>query len=143
LNRSKLQICVEILCKLASNGPLKLRQMTEKVDLDKVRINEHLGLLESRGLIGKEVLGENDRLYFVTDKGLTVLKVTTPIVKEAKKIQMRNFEVISNVLNEATFTPEIKKEKRQKWRVVEFIKEKKPKWKLSDFIKIEIEKDES
>ena len=139
--KSKLQICLEILCTLSSNGPLKLNQLIQNVELNKVSLNEHLRLLKSRGLIGKEVLGENNSLYFVTEKGLTVIKVTSPIVREAQKIQMRNFEAISNVLNEATVTPENKKEERSKWKVVEFIKEKKPKWKLSDFIKIEIEEE--
>ena len=140
--KSKLQICLEILCTLASKGPLKVSQMFENINLDKVRLNEHLGLLEMRDLIVKEVLGESDSLYSLTERGLTVIKVTSPIIREAQKIQMRNFEAISNVLNEATFTPEIKKEERQKWKVVDFIKEKKPKWKLSDFVKIEIVEEE-
>ena len=42
---------------------------------------------------------------------------------------MKNFEAISGVLSGAKVTPEIKKEKKRKW-------------KLSDFIKIEIVKTE-
>ncbi|MCJ7614801.1 hypothetical protein MUO71_08590 [Candidatus Bathyarchaeota archaeon] len=122
---------------------MKLTQMTKYVELDKVRLIEYLRLLKSRGLIGKEVLGENNILYFVTERGLKVLKVTSPIVKEAHKIQMHNFEAISNALNGVTFPPEIQKEESPKWKVVDFIKEKRPKWKLSDFIKIEIVEEEN
>lgn len=77
--KSKLQICLEILCNLVSKGPMKLTQMTKYVELDKVRLIEHLRLLKSRGLIGKEVLGENNILYFVTERGLKVLKVTSQL----------------------------------------------------------------
>ena len=40
-------------------------------------------------------------VYVGTERGLKVLKVINPIVKEAHKIQMRNFELISNTLSEA------------------------------------------
>ena len=127
LYRSKLQICIEILCTLASNGPMKLTQMTKYVELDKARLIQHLRLLKNRRLIGKEDLGENNSVYVVTERGLTVLKVINPIIREAQRIQMRNFEAISSALSGATFTPVVIKEKRPK-----------RKWKLSDFIKIEI-----
>jgi len=58
LYRSKLQIYLEILCTLVSKGPMKLTPMTGYVELDKVRLIEHLRLLKIRGLIGKEVGGE-------------------------------------------------------------------------------------
>ena len=131
LYRSKLQICIEILCTLASNGPMKLTQMTKYVELDKARLIQHLRLLKNRRLIGKEDLGENNSVYVVTERGLTVLKVINPIIREAQRIQMRNFEAISSALSGATFTPVVIKEKRPK-----------RKWKLSDFIKIEIVKTE-
>ena len=108
---------------------MKLAQMTQYVELDKTRLIQHLRLLTDRRLIKKENVGENKILYFVTEKGLTVLKVISPIIKEAQKIQMKNFEAISGVLSGAKVTPEIKKEKKRKW-------------KLSDFIKIEIVKTE-
>ena len=99
--RSKLMVCIEILCTLVSNGPMKLTQLTPRVELDKARLIPHLKLLRNRGLIEKQNLGENKIYYAITDRGLKVLKVVSPIIREAHKIQMRNFEIISNTLSDA------------------------------------------
>ena len=128
--KSKLQICIEILCTLASNGPMKLIQMTHKVELDKPRLISYLGFLYDRGLVGEQNLGEDERAYFVTERGVSVLKVVGPLIREAQRIELRNFEAISRALSGAVNSG-IKKEKRPK-----------RKWKLSDFIKIEIVKTE-
>ena len=123
---SKLQMCIKILCTLVSNGPMKLNQLTHKVELDKSRLIPHLRLLKNRGLIEKQNLGENKIFYRVTERGLKVLKVIGPIIREAHNIQVRNFKAISSVLSEANLSSR------------EFA-EKKPIWKkLSDFIKVEI-----
>lgn len=97
--RSKLQICVQILCTLSAGGPMNLTLLTKKVELDKPQLVSHLKLLKNRHLMGKEVLGENNILYFITDRGITILKVINPLVREAKRIQERNFELISNILS--------------------------------------------
>jgi len=129
LYRSKLQTCIEILCALASNGPMKLTQMTHKVELDKPRLISHLSFLYDRGLVGEQNLDEDEKAYFVTER-VSVLKVVSPLIREAQRIKVRNFEAISSVLSGAVNSG-IKKEKRPK-----------RKWKLSDFIKIEIVKTE-
>ena len=131
MHKSKLQICVEILCSLSSNGPMKLTQISHEVELTKSLLMANLSLLNDRGLIEIQNLGENKNVYVVTERGLSVLKVIGPMVREAHRIQVRNFEAISNALSGAKFTSGIKKEKRPK-----------RKWKLSDFIKIEIGKTE-
>ena len=134
LHRSKLQISIEILCSLSSNGPMKLTQINNKVELDKSRLLEYLSFLNDRGLIKEQNLGEDKKVYVVTERGLSVLKVIGPMVREAKRIQERNFEAISTALSDAKVTSEIIKEKRpkRKWKI------SKPKWKLSDFLKVEI-----
>jgi predicted transcriptional regulator len=101
--RSKLMICIEILCTLASNGPMKLTQLTHKVELDKSRLIPHLRLLKNRGLVEKQNLGENKIFYVVTERGLTVLKVTSPIIREAHKIKVRDFAAISSALSGAGY----------------------------------------
>jgi hypothetical protein len=108
---------------------MKLIEMTKYVELDKTRLLEHIRLLTNRRLIRKGNFGGNEDIYFVTKRGLKVLKVISPIIKEAQKIQMRNFEAITSVLSGAKVNPEIKKEKKRKW-------------KFSDFIKVEILKTE-
>jgi predicted transcriptional regulator len=73
------------------------------VDLDRVRLIPYLRLLRNRGLIEKQNLGENKIFYVVTERGLKVLKVIDPIIKEAYKIQIRNLETISTILSAANF----------------------------------------
>jgi predicted transcriptional regulator len=101
LHRSKLQICIEILCSLSSRGSIKLSEISDIVDLDKVRLIPYLRLLRNRNLIEKQNLGENKIFYVVTERGLKVLKVVDPIIKAAYKIQIRNLEVISSILSAA------------------------------------------
>lgn len=104
---------------------MKLSQMADEVKLDKVRLIPYLRLLKNRGFVEKQNLGENKIFYFVTERGLKVLRVINPIIKEAHKIQIRNLEAISSILSAANF--DTNKEERHK-----------RKWKLSDFIKIEL-----
>jgi len=132
LHKSKLQVCVEVLCCLSSNGPMKLTQMTQYVELDKPRLIPYLGFLYDRGLVGEQNLDEDEKTYFVTERGVSVLKVVSPLIREAQRIKVRDFEAISSALSGAKFTSGIIKEKRPK-----------RKWKLSDFIKIEMVKEES
>ena len=101
--RSKLMICIEILCTLASNGPMKLTQLIHKVELDEFRLISHLRLLKNRGLVEKQNVDENNIFFVVTERGSTVLKVINPIIKEAHKIQMHDLEVISSTLSGAGY----------------------------------------
>jgi len=91
MHRSKLKVCIEILCILASFGPMKLTQLTTKVELNKTRLREHLKLLKKGSLVERQNFGENRIFYVVTERGLKVLKVIDPIVKEARKIQALQF----------------------------------------------------
>jgi len=91
MHRSKLKISIEILCILASNGPMKLTQLTTKVELNKTRLKQHLRLLKNRDLVERQKLGENKIFYVATERGLKVLKVIDPIIKEAHKIQALRF----------------------------------------------------
>ena len=124
---SKLQICIKILCSIVSNGAMKLNQLTHKVEMDKTNLNSIMGFLYDRGLVGKQNLDDGGTAYFVTKRGLSVLRVVGPLVKEAQRIQTRDFEAISTALSEAESTSEEKLvEKQKRW------------WKLSDLIKIEV-----
>jgi predicted transcriptional regulator len=91
MHRSKLKICIDILCILASNGPMKLTQLMTKVELNKTRLNQHLRLLKKRGLVERQNLGENKIFYVVTASGLKVLKVIDPMIKEARTFQALQF----------------------------------------------------
>lgn len=102
--RSKLMICIDVLCTLVSNGPMKFIQLSHKVELDTLRLIPHLRLLIDRGLVEQQNWGENEIVYVITERGLKVLKVINPIIREAHKLQMRNFETISNTLSEAGYS---------------------------------------
>jgi predicted transcriptional regulator len=104
LYRSKLMICIDILCTLVSNGSMKFTRLSHNVELDTIRLIPHLRLLIDRGLIEQRNLGENEIFYVVTERGLKVLKVISPIIREAHKLQMRDFETISNTLSEAGYS---------------------------------------
>jgi len=47
---------IEILCSLASNGPMKLRQLMTKVELNKTRLRQHLRLPKNRDLVERQKL---------------------------------------------------------------------------------------
>lgn len=126
---SKLQICVKILCVLASDGPLKLSQIIDKVELDKTNLKLFMDFLYDRCVVGIQDLDEREEAYFVTERGLSVLKVVAPVVREAQRIQTRNYEAISYALSVVT-KPEVGEKRKLK-----------RKWKLSDFIKVEIAKE--
>ena len=102
--KSKLMICIEVLCKLVSNGPMNLTQLRDKFEMDESRLKPHLRLLWNRGLVEEENFGDNTIYYVVTERGLKVLKVVSPLIREAQKIQMRDFETISNTLSEAGYS---------------------------------------
>ena len=101
--KSKLMIYIDILCNLVSNGPMKLTQLRDKFEMDESRLKPHLRLLWNRGLVEEENFGDNTIYYVVTERGLKVLKVISPLIREAQKIQMRDFEAISSVLSGAGY----------------------------------------
>ena len=104
-DKSKLMICIEVLCTLVSNGrPMTLTQLLDKLEMDECRLKPHLRLLWNRGLVEEENSGDNKIYYVVTERGLKVLNVISPIIREAHKIQMREFELISNTLSGAGYS---------------------------------------
>lgn len=102
--KSKLVVCIEILCALVSRGPMKLTQLLEQFEIDTARLTSHLRLLWDRGLIEEEEFEDNQTYYLVTSRGKTVLKVVGPILKEAHKIQIREYDYLSNTLEGAGYT---------------------------------------
>jgi DNA-binding HxlR family transcriptional regulator len=102
--KSKLVVCVEVLCTLVSNGPMTSSQLKDKFEMDEARLQPHLRLLWDRGLVEEENFGDEKPYYVVTERGLKVLKVVSPLIREAHKLEMRNFEAISSVLSGAGYS---------------------------------------
>ncbi|UCC58314.1 MAG: helix-turn-helix transcriptional regulator [Candidatus Bathyarchaeum sp.] len=91
MQRSKLEICNEILWTLASHGPMKLTQLTTKTELSKTRLERHMRLLKKRNLVERQRLGAGEIFYVATERGLKILKIMGPIMKEARRIQAIQF----------------------------------------------------
>ena len=70
-----MQICTEILCKLASNGPMNLRSISEILDIKQVLLKKHLKLLQDSSLVVKENFGKNKIFFTLTEKGIDVLQL--------------------------------------------------------------------
>jgi predicted transcriptional regulator len=100
---SKLIICIKVLCTLVSNGPMKLSRLCDKLEMGESCLKPHLMLLWNRGLVEEEKFGGNKTHYVVTERGLKVLKVIGPLLKEAHKIYMHDFEAVSNALSGAGY----------------------------------------
>ena len=109
-----------------SKGPLKWRQISNDVELSKPNLIEQLDYLYERGLVGVSNLDDTEKSYFVTERGLSVIKVIGPMVREAQRLEVQNLERISRALSSTKFK-------------VRKVEEKKPVWKrLQDIIKIDV-----
>jgi len=103
-DKSKLMIYVEVLCILVSNGrPMLLTQLRQKIGRDEGGLKQNLRSLWKWGYIEEKELGDNNSSYVVTERGIKVLNVVSPLIKESLKIQMRDFELISNTLSGAGY----------------------------------------
>jgi predicted transcriptional regulator len=110
---SKLQICVKILCVLTTDGPLNLSQLIPKVELDRINLKSVMDFLYHHCLVGEKDLDKRERSYFVTEQGMSVLKVVGPLVKEAKRVQLQNYEAISDAISTVQ-KPKVEEEKKPK-----------------------------
>ena len=91
MQRSKLEICNEILWTLASHGPMKVTHLTTKTELSKTRLEMHMRLLKKLNLVERQRLGAGEIFYVATERGLKILKIMGPIMKEARRIQTLQF----------------------------------------------------
>ncbi len=94
MNRSKLQVCTEILCHLASEGPMNLYSISERVNLKEVQLNKHLTLLKYSGLIRIQNFGKFKTFFELTESGLTVLKMYRSLLSEAQGSQRNELKTI-------------------------------------------------
>ena len=101
--RSKLEICIKILCVLSSKIPMSLTGLKTKIELDEDNLKQNISLLWNRGLIEEENFEDNQTYYVISEKGLKVLKVINPIIKEAHKIKIYEFQAISSLLIRAGY----------------------------------------
>ena len=86
VRRSKLEMNLDILKILASQGPMELTQLMNKADLSQSVLEQHLDFLIQQNLVEEQNLGKDETFYVITERGLRVLKVVVPIIEEARKI---------------------------------------------------------
>jgi DNA-binding HxlR family transcriptional regulator len=95
---SKLIVCLNILCTLVSTGPLTISQLKISLKLDEARLSPLLKLLWNRGFVEEEPLTPTESRYRVTERGTKMLKVVSPIIREAQKMRIRDLEAVTNAL---------------------------------------------
>jgi predicted transcriptional regulator len=95
---SKLMVCLNILCSLVSTGPLTVIQLKTILKTDETRLKPLLKLLWDRGFVEEDAIDEKESRYTVTERGTKILKVISPIVKEAHKMRIRDLEMLSSAL---------------------------------------------
>ena len=72
-----MQILTEILCMLASCGPMSLGNMSERLGIKEAFLKKHLRQLHDSSLVIKENFGKNKIFFTITERGLVVFKLLT------------------------------------------------------------------
>ena len=108
MDKSKLQWCIEVLCVLAVRGNLRFKQIRRCVQLDISFLLEYLHFLVDRGLVEEQTLKNDKKAFSITNRGLSVLKVLVPLVREAHRIEVENFDRIDNIFSGLTVVSEKK-----------------------------------
>ena len=74
MRRSKLEIYVGIIKVLVHTGPLKLKHIMYKSNVNGSMLKEYLGFLIKQGLIEERTSKTSPVVFAVTQRGITVLK---------------------------------------------------------------------
>lgn len=86
VRRSKLEVNLDVMKLLASQGPMELTQLVDKANLSQSNLKQHLDFLTRQNLVEEQNLGKEEAFYVITERGLKVLKVVIPIISEVRKI---------------------------------------------------------
>jgi predicted transcriptional regulator len=70
VRKSKLEIRVDILKILASQGPKKLTQLVHKTNLSQSVLEQHLDFLVQQDLVEEQNLGKDEIFYAITGRAL-------------------------------------------------------------------------
>jgi predicted transcriptional regulator len=92
MQRSKLEINVDVLKALARHGPLKLTHIRRKANVDCNGLPQFLGFLIQHNLVEQQTLHETRLVYAITERGLRTLNnfmeqnKALPIIEDSHKI---------------------------------------------------------
>lgn len=84
--KSKLEKHLEILTLLAIRKPLSLTHIKNETGMHHNTLKRCLEFLFQQNLVGKQITSKDRVSYAITERGLKVLNVVVPIVKETRKI---------------------------------------------------------
>lgn len=79
---------------MASEGPMNLYSLNERVNLKEAQLNKHLALLKDSGLIRIQNFGNFKTFFELTESGLTVLKMYRSLISEAQDSQRNELKTI-------------------------------------------------
>ena len=91
VRRSKLEIylgILEILARarnFASQESMDLTKLMHKTNMSQKVLKQHLSFLIQQNLVEKQNLGKDETFYTITERGLKMLYIVSPIIKEARK----------------------------------------------------------
>ena len=85
MRRSKLEIHIDILKILASQGPKKLTQLVHKTNLNQSVLEQHLDFLIQQNLVEEQNFGKDEIFYAITGRGQRVLNIVVPMIEGALK----------------------------------------------------------
>jgi predicted transcriptional regulator len=100
MNRSQLEIHVEILEILDHVGPLKLMQVMYIVNVNCIILKDVLDFLMKQGLVEEKIIKRGSKIYAITQLGVTVLeqfrelKEALPIVEKHKDLVCSNVPIL-------------------------------------------------
>ena len=74
MRRSKIEMCVDILEALAYTGPLKLKEIMYKFNVNGIMLKVYLDFLIKQGLVEERTFKKKSAVFAVTRRGITVLR---------------------------------------------------------------------
>ncbi len=74
IRRSKLEMYVDILNALAHTGPLKLKEIMYKTNLNYSILGKYLDFLIKQGMVENRTTKKRSEVFAVTERGTAVLR---------------------------------------------------------------------
>jgi predicted transcriptional regulator len=85
VQRSKLEIYIDILRAMASQGPMTITRLVSTIDMDREALIQQVDSLIWHNLTEEQNLSKGEKFYVITEKGVRVLKVIVTIDEEIRR----------------------------------------------------------
>jgi predicted transcriptional regulator len=74
MRRSKLEMCVDILDALAHTGPLKLKEIMYKSNVNGIMLKVYMDFLIKQRLVEERTFNKKSAAFAVTQRGISALR---------------------------------------------------------------------